>query len=78
MASHDISWVPRVQVHFGSLDFIITTKEELVRALASQSPPATNLDTIIRALKELQLSAPEAHALEHDLLLDFHFGKLEH
>jgi hypothetical protein len=64
-------------VHFGSLDFIITT-EELVRALASQSPPTTNLDTIIRALKELQLSAPEAHALEHDLLLDFHFGKLEH
>jgi hypothetical protein len=36
-------------VHFGSLDFIITTEEELVRALAPQPPPATGLDAIVKA-----------------------------
>jgi hypothetical protein len=33
MASHDIYWTPGVHVHFGSLDFIVTTNGELVRAL---------------------------------------------
>jgi hypothetical protein len=36
-------------VHFGSLDFIITTEGELVRALAPQPPPATGLDAIVKA-----------------------------
>jgi hypothetical protein len=38
----------------------------------------TGLDTIIRALKELQLSALEARAPERDQLLDFDFERLEH
>jgi hypothetical protein len=33
---------------------------------------------IIEALEELHLSAPEAHALKRDQLLDFDFGRLEH
>jgi hypothetical protein len=33
---------------------------------------------IIVALEELQLSALEARALEHNQLLDFDFGRLEH
>jgi hypothetical protein len=78
MASHDIDWTPGAHVRFGSLDFIVTTEGELVRAPAPQPPPTTGLDVIVRALKELQLSAPEARAPKHDQLLDFDFGKLEH
>jgi hypothetical protein len=66
MASHGISWVPRAHVHFESLDFTITTEGELVRALASQSPPTTGLDAVVGALEELWLSAPEARAPECD------------
>jgi hypothetical protein len=44
----------------------------------AQSPPPTGLNAIVEALEELQLSAPEARALEHDQLLDFNFGRLEH
>jgi hypothetical protein len=46
--------------------------------MPAQSPPLTGLDTIIEALEELQLSALDAHALEHDQLLDFNFRRLEH
>jgi hypothetical protein len=48
------------------------------RALAPQPPPATDLDAIVEALEELQLSAPEVHAPGRDRLLDFDFGRLEH
>jgi hypothetical protein len=34
MAGHGISWIPGVHVHFETLDFIVTMKGELVRALA--------------------------------------------
>jgi hypothetical protein len=34
MASHGISWVLKAHVRFGSLDFVITTEGELVRAFA--------------------------------------------
>jgi hypothetical protein len=52
---------PQGALCFGSLDFIITTEGELVRALAPQPPPATDLDVIVEALHELQLSTPEVH-----------------
>jgi hypothetical protein len=66
-------------VHFGSLDFIITMEGDSVRAIVpTQLPSPTSLDAIVEALKELQLSALGACALEHDQLLDFDFGRLEH
>jgi hypothetical protein len=52
---------------------------ELVQAIApTQSPSTTNLDAIVEALEDLQLSAPKARALKRDQLLDFDFGRLEH
>jgi hypothetical protein len=45
---------------------------------AHQVPSLTSLDEIIEALKELQLNALEACASEHDQILDFDFGRLEH
>jgi hypothetical protein len=62
MANHNADWTPGVHVCFGSLDFVVTTEGELVRVLVPQTPPATSLDAIIEALRELQLSAPEACA----------------
>jgi hypothetical protein len=79
MASHGINWTLSAHVCFGSLDFIITMEGELVQALAPvQTPPPTGLDTIVVALKELQLNAPEAHAPRRDQPLNFDFGRLEH
>jgi hypothetical protein len=64
MAGHSISWILGVHVRFGTLDFVITTDGERVRALAPAQPPlATGLDAIDEALEELQLHALEAHAL---------------
>jgi hypothetical protein len=37
-------------VRFGSLDFIVATEGELVRALAPQPPLANGLDAIVEAL----------------------------
>jgi hypothetical protein len=65
-------------VHFGSLDFVIIMEGELVQAIVSvQSPPSLGLNTIIKALEELQLSALEARASERDQILDFNFRILE-
>jgi hypothetical protein len=35
MASQDIDWTRGTHVGFGSLDFIVTTEEDLARALAA-------------------------------------------
>jgi hypothetical protein len=49
---------------------------ELVQAiLPVQSPPPIGFDMIVEALKELQRSALEVHASEHDQLLNFDFGR---
>ena len=32
MASHNVSWVPGMHVHFRNLDFIVTMEGELVQA----------------------------------------------
>jgi hypothetical protein len=50
MASRGISWVLGAHVRFGSLDFIVATEGELVRALAPQPPLANGLDAIVEAL----------------------------
>jgi hypothetical protein len=51
MASHSISWISGVHVCFRTLDFVITTEGELVRALAPTKPPlTTGLDAIDEAL----------------------------
>jgi hypothetical protein len=78
MASHGASWVSGAHVHFGSLDFFVTTEEELVWAPAPVQPPRfADFDTVIEALEELQLRAPEVLASESDQLLDFDYERLE-
>jgi hypothetical protein len=50
-------------VHFGNLDFFVTTKGELAWALILTQPPCSaDIGTIIEALKELHLHALEACA----------------
>jgi hypothetical protein len=54
-------------VRFGSLDFFVTMEEELVWAPAPVQPPRfADFDTVIEALEELQLCAPEVLASESD------------
>jgi len=54
-------------VHFGSLDFIMTTEGELVQAPAAIQPlHSAGLDAIVEALEELQLHALEAHTLGYN------------
>ena len=78
MASHGISWVPSAHVRFGNLDFIVTMEGELAQVPATVLPlHSAGLDVIIEALEELQLHAPEAHALGSDQLLGFDYGRLE-
>ena len=54
MASHSVSWVLGMHVHFGNLDFIITTEGELAQVPAAVQPlHSAGLDTITEALEEL-------------------------
>jgi hypothetical protein len=65
-------------VRFGSLDFFVTTEEELVRAPAPVRPlHSASIDTVVEALEELQLRAPEACAFGSDRLLDFDYERME-
>ena len=67
MASHGVSWVSGAHVRFRNLDFIITMEGELAQPPAIVQPlHSAGLDVIDEALEELQLHAPEAHALESD------------
>ena len=67
-----------MHVHFGNLDLIITTEGELAQVPTAIQPlHSTGLDAIVEALEELQLQAPEAHALGSDQLLGFDYGRLE-
>ena len=69
MASHGVSWVPGVHVHFENLDFIILMEGELAQVLIAIQPLySTDLDGITNALEELQL---------HAQLLSFDYGRLE-
>ena len=54
MASHNLSWVPGAHIHFGDLDFIVTTEGELAMAPAAVRPLySTGLDAITETLEEL-------------------------
>jgi hypothetical protein len=78
MASHNGSWDPGTQVHFGSLDFFVTTEGELARAPAPVQPLCSaDLDIVVEALKELRLHAPEVRASRSDQLPDFDYERLE-
>ena len=78
MSSHNVSWVLGTHVRFRDLDFIVTIVGELAMAPATvRSLHSVGLDAITKALEELQLHAPEAHAPESDQLLDFDYGRLE-
>ena len=78
MASHGMSWVLGAQVHFGDLDFIVTTEGELAQAPAAVQPlHSAGLDAIGEALEALQLHAQGARAPRGDQLLDFDYGRLE-
>ena len=66
-------------MRFGDLDFIITTEGELAMAPAAVQPlHSAGLNAISKALEELQLHAPEAHASRGNQLLGFNYGRLEH
>ena len=66
-----------MHVCFGDLDFIVTTEGELAMAPTAVRPlHSAGLDVIAEALEELQLHAPEAHALGSDQLLGFNYGRL--
>ena len=78
MASHNVRWVTGAFVHFGDLDFIVTTKGEVVQAPTAVQPlHSASLDAIAGALEELQLYALEAHAPRSNQLLDFDYGRLK-
>ena len=69
MASHNLSWVPGAHIHFGDLDFIVTTEGELAMAPAAVRPLySTGLDAITEALEELRQHAPKACAPGSDQL----------
>ena len=54
MASHDVSWISGAHVHFGNLDFIVTTEGELAQVPATVQPlHSTSLDAIAEGLEEL-------------------------
>ena len=78
MASHDITWVSGMHVHFGDLYFIIMMEGELARApIIIQPLHSTGLNAIAEALEELQLHALETHAPISSQLLGFDYGRLE-
>jgi hypothetical protein len=53
-------------MHFGTLDFVIITEEDLEQAPAPISPlPAMGLDTIIETLEGLRLHPSESRTMEH-------------
>ena len=65
-------------MRFRSLDFIVTVEKELAWAPVPARPlHSVGLDTIIEALKELQLRAPEAYVPGSDRLLNFDNRRLE-
>ena len=65
-------------MRFGDLDFIIMTEGELARApVVIQPLHSAGLDTIVEALEELHLQAPEAHVPGSDRLHGFDYGRLE-
>ena len=72
MASHDISWVPGVHIHFGDLDFIITVGGELALAHAAIQPlPSIGLHTVDEVVEELQQHALGARTPKNNWLLDY-------
>ena len=78
MASHSVRCVPGMHVGFGNLDFIIMVEGELAQVPTAVQPlHSAGLDTIAKALEELQLNAPEACTPESDQLLSFDYGRLE-
>ena len=68
MASHGVSWVLGAHVRFRNLDFIVTVEGELAMAPAAVRPlRSASHNAITEALEELQLHAPEAHAIRRQL-----------
>ena len=54
MANRNVSWVPGSHVHFGDLDFIVTTEGELAMAPTAVRPlHSVGIDMIAEALEEL-------------------------
>ena len=63
-----------MHVHFGNLDFIITTEGELAQAPATVRPlHLAGLNMIVKVFEELRLHAPRS-----DQLLGFDYRRLEH
>ena len=74
MASHSVSWIPGAHMRFKNLDFIVMMEGELAQVPATVQPlHSIGLDAIAETLEELQLHAPEAHALGSDQLLSFDY-----
>lgn len=84
MASHVGVWAPGTLVHFGSVDFIITTKGGPEQVHISVRPERP-LDTLFKALERFQLHGAGDHPLDYrwlpdfdcSWLLDFDCGRME-
>jgi hypothetical protein len=78
MASCGVSWVLASHVCFGNLDFFVTSEGELAWASTPVQPPrSTGVNTIVKALEELQLHALEVRAPGGARLPDFDYERLE-
>jgi hypothetical protein len=70
---------PGALVHFGSLDFIVTTKGELEQIHVPARPiRASILNSVIEDFRGLQLHALEDRNLRDSPPLDFDYKRFSH
>jgi hypothetical protein len=77
MANHVGGWAQGALIHFGSLDFIVTTGGGLEQIHIPIRPTCTtNLDPVVEAFVELRLHTPGDRASGGDWLLHFDHERL--
>jgi hypothetical protein len=79
MANHARAWVPGMLVHFGSLDFIVTTGGGLEQIRVPVRPArTTNPDPVVKAFEVMRLRASEDRASRVSGPLNFDYESLGH
>jgi hypothetical protein len=56
MVDHDVVWTLIMTIHFRSLDFVLNSKGEMVKASKARPLSLRNLDTVMEALGGLCLA----------------------